>query len=139
MAVIPELGRQEDCYEFVASLDYVWIHCLKTQDNKTEFVFRVNTDGNKQNWYFSTKAWVLNPYVSKETQVYFSIAKFIVLSIINKEPQLIELNEKKIFKSLLKESNKVDKLLEAIKVYLPTQLEEWGLTEQIYEPVSHPW
>lgn len=73
--------------------------------------------------------WVLNPYVSKETRVYFSIAKFIVLSIINKEPQLIELNEKKIFKSLLEESNKVDKLLEAIKVYLPTQLEEWGLTE----------
>lgn len=47
MAVIPELGRQEDCYEFVARLDYVWIHCLKTQDNKTKFVFRVNTDGNK--------------------------------------------------------------------------------------------
>lgn len=61
--------------------------------------------------------------------MYFSIAKFIVPSIINKEPQLIELNEKKNFKSLLEESNKVDKLLEAIKVYLPTQLEEWGLTE----------
>lgn len=61
--------------------------------------------------------------------MYFFIAKFIVLSIINKEPQLIELNENKNFKSLLEESNNVDKLLEVLKVYLPTQLEEWGLTE----------
>lgn len=54
-------------------------------------------------FFFSTKAYVLNPVVSKEIQMYFPVAKFIVPSIINIDPQFIELNENKNFKFLLGE------------------------------------
>lgn len=47
ITVIPACGRQEDCCEFVASLDYVSVHYLETQDNRTKIVFKVNADNNK--------------------------------------------------------------------------------------------